>query len=147
MKKLYYLAIAAIVAICLSSCKSESPTFNQSDLQGLWRKNNSQEFVRFTSEKSDEASYLLGCEWNEAEDVHESDRLEAREKVGHPGNGWFKYELKTSGSLTEIHLTDNDGAEIPKIYVVTKLTSTDLEYHEKDKENWKFSFTKVVESK
>jgi hypothetical protein len=42
---------------------------------------------------------------------------------------------------------DNEGAEIPKEYIVSKLTSSELVYYEKDKENWKYSFTKVVETK
>ena len=151
MKKLYYLALAAVVGIALSSCKGSStnePKFKLSDLQGLWQRTNSEEFVRFTTEQSDEANYLLGLEWNEAEDVHESDRWESRETLGHPGNGWFKYWFETKdGGLHELHLMDNEGAVEPKEYIVSKLTSTDLEYYEKDRTSWKFSFTKVVESK
>ena len=61
------------------------------------------------------------------------------------GNGWFKYWLETKGDLHEIHLMDNAGAEIPKEYVVSYLSSTRLEYYEKDRSNNRFVFSKMVE--
>ena len=141
MRKIYYLALVALVGIAFSSCSllggDKTPNFQLSDLQGLWQRNNTQEYVRFTTEQSDEAGYLYGREWNEAEDVHEEDLLPQ-------GNGWFKYKFETNGNLTEIHLMDNGGAEIPKVYVVTKLTSDVLEYYEKDHSSSKFYFSKVV---
>ena len=71
-----------------------------------------------------------------------------REELGHPGNGWFKYKFETSNkNLTEIHLMDNEGAEIPKIYIVSVLTDTDLEYYEEDHKSIKYRFSKVVETK
>ena len=47
------------------------------------------------------------------------------------GNGWFKYKLVKS-DLTEIHLMDNGGADIPKVYVVVKLNEYELQY----KDEW-----------
>jgi len=80
--------------------------------------------------------------------VEEQDILDAREALGHPGNGWFKYDLKTSdGNLTEIHLMDNEGAEIPKVYIVSKLKDGALEYYEKDHASIKYSFTKLSQVK
>ena len=145
MKKLYYLAVAAVLGIAMSSCSligggSDTPTFKLGDLQALWEENNTQHYVRFTTEASDETGYYYGREWDEAEDVFEDDLLPY-------GNGWFKYELKTSGTLTEIHLMDNGGAEIPKVFVVSKLTDTSLEYYEKDRTSSKYYFTKVAERK
>ena len=139
----------ALVGIALASCNmfNNKPEYQLSDLQGLWQRNNTQEFVRFTTEQSDEAGYFLGCEWDEAEDVTEQDRIDARLELGYPGNGWFKYLFETTGSLTEIHLMDNGGAEIPKVYVVTVLTDTELSYYEKDHKSIKFSFSKVVAAK
>jgi len=154
MKKFYQLAICAIVALSLSGCFGGTiePEFRLSDLQGLWQRDNTQEFVRFTTEQSDEAGYLYGREWDEDDSeglaTYESDLLEARDKLGHPGNGWFKYKFTTSnGGLHEIHLMDNEGAEIPKEYIVSKLTASELVYYEKGRENWKYSFTKVVETR
>lgn len=153
MKKFYYLALCALVGLTLNSCGifggggNNDPKFNQADLLGLWQENNTEHFVRFSAEQSDEEGYLLGCEWNEDEDVHESDLIATRAELGHPGNGWFKYELKTTGTLTEIHLMDTEGAEIPKVYIVSKLADGELVYYEKDRENIKFSFTKLAETK
>ena len=153
MKKLYYLAVAAIVAISLSSCQQKAaPSFNLSDLQALWLQENDTtlHYVRFTTEQSDESPYLLGREWHENDPdgaVYEQDVLDAREFYGYPCNGWFKYEFKTTGDLTEIHLMDNGGAELPKVYVVSTLTDSQLSYYEKDRTSKKYTFSKVVESK
>lgn len=152
MKKYYYLAICVIVSLTLTGCfggsSNNTPAYSLSDLQALWQENNTEHFIRFTTEQSDEAGFLYGREWHEDEDVIEQDLINSREELGHPGNGWFKYEFKTSdGDLTEIHFMDNGGAEIPKIYVVSILNDSELSYYEKDKENWKYSFTKVVETK
>ena len=153
MKKYYYLAICVIVSLTLTGCfggssSDNDPSYSLSDLQALWQEDGTEHFVRFTTERSDEDPYYLGLEWDEADGIAEQDLLDAREELGHPGNGWFKYEFKTSGGdLTEIHLMDNGGAEIPKIYVVSILNDSELSYYEKDKENWKYSFTKVVETK
>jgi len=134
----------AIIGIALSSCSlfggggGNTPEYRLSDLQGLWLENNTQHYVRFTTEQSDETGYLYGREWDESEDIFEEDLMPQ-------GNGWFKYKFETSGDLTEIHLMDNGGAEIPKVYVVSKLTDTDLEYYEKDHKNSKYYFSKMVE--
>lgn len=163
MKNCKLLLFAATIAVVLSSCNpfgGKEPNFQLSDLQGLWLQNGDTtigHYVRFTNEQSNEAGYLYGREWTESDDVFEEDlryfRVDSTyvgdslvlDSVAIPGNGWFKYQLESKGDLHEIHLMSNDGAEIPKEYVVTVLTSTELVYHEKDKENWKTSFVKVVE--
>lgn len=155
MRKSIQFLFLAFVAVALASCdmfNKTTPSYSLSDLQGLWLRNNTQEFVRFTTEQSDETGYLLGREWNDAEwddpdMTYEEYLIWNRDKLGHPGNGWFKYQFKSTGDLTEIHLMDNGGAEIPKIYVVSKLTDTDLVYYEKEYPSIKFNFTKVVTTK
>ena len=146
MRKFYYLALVALVGIAFSSCSlfggsnGNNPEFRLSDLQGLWLENGTKHYVRFTTEQSNETGYFYGREWDEAQKVTE-DRLVPY------GNGWFKYQLETNGGLHELHLMDNDGAEIPAEYVVTKLTDTDLEYYDKDRKSNKYYFSKVVEQK
>ena len=127
----------ACIAIAMTSCygSSEEPTFIENDLLGLWQEKGTEAYVRFTSEQDETGEYKYGREWDESEDIFESDLLPY-------GNGWFKYKLVKS-NLTEIHLMDNGGAEIPKIYVVTKLTDTELQY--KDNFGTTHSFDKVVE--
>ena len=127
----------ACIMIAMTSCfgSSEEPTFVENDLLGLWQETGTEAYVRFTSEKDDTGEYKYGREWDESEDIFESDLLPY-------GNGWFKYKLVKS-DLTEIHLMDNGGAEVPKVYVVTKLTDTELQY--KDNFGTTHSFDKVVE--
>ena len=138
MKKFVLLALLAVAFIGCNMISPEKPEYRLSDLQGLWQEKNTEHFVRFTTEQSDQTNYLYGREWDEGEDVYEED-------LQPYGNGWFKYWFETSGNLTEIHLMDNGGAEIPKVYVVSKLTDTDLEYYEKDRKNIKFYFSKIVQ--
>lgn len=143
MRKSIQFLVLTFVAVALASCdmfNKTTPSYQLSDLQGLWQENNTEHYVRFTKEQSDETGYLYGREWDEAEDITEDDLLPK-------GNGWFKYLFETTGSLTEIHLMDNGGAEIPKVYVVTVLTDTELSYYEKDHKSIKFSFSKVVVTK
>lgn len=150
MRRINYLVLLAVIGVALTGCNifnPKTPEYYLSDLLGLWQETTvkgSQHFVRFTNEASDESPYLLGREWDEAEDIYEQDLIDARETLGHPGNGWFKFELKKEGELTEIHLMDNEGAEIPKIYVITTLSDTQLAYYEKDRKSNKFTFEKVV---
>ena len=143
MRKSIQILFLAFVAVALASCdmfNKTTPSYQLSDLQGLWQENNTEHYVRFTKEQSEETGYLYGREWDEAEDITEDDLLPK-------GNGWFKYLFETTGSLTEIHLMDNGGAEIPKVYVVTVLNDTELSYYEKDHKSIKFNFTKVVTTK
>lgn len=138
MRKIIYMALIAVIGLALTSCEPAQKDFYLSDLQGLWQEDNTQHYVRFTTEQSDEPNYLWGREWNEAQDVYEEDLIPY-------GNGWFKYWLEQTGKLTEIHMMDNGGAEIPKVYILTTLTSTKMAYYEKDQKSNKFSFTKMIE--
>lgn len=133
------MAVVALVGLAVAACSTDDLGFSESNLYGYWLEDGSEHYVRFTdSRKSDE--YQLGYEWNEAEDIHEEDVANNQE-----GNGWFKWQFTSkTGDLLEIQLMDNDGAEIPKSYVVTKLTDTELAYYEKDQKSNKFSFKKVV---
>lgn len=126
-----------VIAVAMTSCfgPSNEPDFVEADLLGLWQETGTEAYVRFTAEQDETGEYKYGCEWDESEDIFESD-------LQPYGNGWFKYKLVKS-DLTEIHLMDNGGAEIPKIYVVTKLTDTALQY--KDDFGTTHSFDKVVE--
>ena len=131
--------ILTIIVIAMTSCfnTSEEPTFVEADLLGLWQEKGTEVYVRFTNEKDNTGEYKYGREWDESEGVLESDLLPY-------GNGWFKYKLVKS-DLTEIHLMDNGGAELPKVYVVTKLTAGNLEY--KDNFGTTHVFEKVLEVK
>ena len=131
------VGLLVLVAVVMTSCfgPSNEPSFVEADLLGLWKEEGTEAYVRFTSEADETGEYKYGREWNEDDDVYEEDLLPY-------GNGWFKYKLVKS-DLTEIHLMDNGGAEVPKVYIVTKLTDTELQY--KDNFGTTHSFDKVVE--
>ena len=125
MKQRIVLSVLAVVAIAMTACLGPGPNpeeveFKQADLLGLWQEQNTEVFVRFTNEADESGEYHYGREWNESEDVFESD-------LKPYGNGWFKYKLVKT-DLTEIHLMDNGGADIPKVYQVLKLTAGELQY-------------------
>ena len=143
--KAFRFLLVALAGIVLSSCSlfgggDKEPSYQLSSLQALWLENNTQHYVRFTTEQSNETGYLSGREWDEADDIYEED-------LQPQGNGWFKYKFESNGGLHELHLMDNGGAEIPKEYIVSKLTDTDLEYYEKDYKSIKYRFSKVVSPK
>ena len=129
------------VLVAFSACNlfggGKDTSFSEGNLIGTWQEKGTEAFVCFTTERDSTAAYKYGYEWNEAEDVFPEDLVKY-------GNGWFKWKL-VKADLTEIHLMDNGGAEIPKIYTVTKLTDTDLEYQ--DDYKVKHVFQKVVSRK
>lgn len=134
-KRTILFGVLAIVAMVMISCQSDKPTFQEADLLGLWQENGTEAFVRFTAEKDSTGEYKYGREWDESDDMSESD-------LKPYGNGWFKYKLVKS-DLTEIHLMDNGGADIPKVYTVLNLTEDALQY--KDDRGVTTTFAKVVE--
>lgn len=133
MKKFLYVALIAIIGICLVSCEKEQKEFYLSDLQGEWIEDGTEHHVRFTQEQADEANYFWGCEWG-VDDVREEDLV-------YHGNGWFKYNLNEK-NLLEIHKMDYGWADIPKEYVLVLLSSTKMTYYPKDYKKEKVSFTK-----
>ena len=130
------IGILAVIAVVMTSCfgPTNEPSFVEADLLGLWQEAGAEAYVRFTSEQDETGEYKYGREWDESEDVYEEDLQQY-------GNGWFKYKLVKS-DLTEIHLMDNGGADIPKVYVVVKLTDAELEYRDEYKITHRF--VKVV---
>ena len=124
-------SVLALIAVTMTSCwENPAPeqVFNEEDLLGLWAKTNASYsdsvpvvFVRFTDEMDSTGEYKYGREWDESEDIYEED-------LKPYGNGWFKYKLDIKNDLTEIHLMDNGGADVPKIYRVVKLTEYELQY-------------------
>ena len=134
-KRTILFGVLAIVAMVMISCQADKPTFQEADLLGLWQEEGKEAFVRFTAEKDSTGEYKYGREWDESDEMSESD-------LKPYGNGWFKYKLVKS-DLTEIHLMDNGGADIPKVYTVLNLTEDALEY--KDDRGVTTTFAKVVE--
>ena len=126
------LGILVLVSVVMTSCfgPSNEPSFVEADLLGLWQEEGTEAYVRFTSEADETGEYKYGREWDEGDEVSEGDLTPY-------GNGWFKYKLVKS-DLTEIHLMENGGADIPKVYQVVKLTAGELEYRDEYKNTHRF---------
>ena len=126
MKKSTILfGVVAIVVMMMTSCQMEKPSFQEADLLFLWKNAGQEAFVRFTTEADPTGEYKYGREWNEDEGTFESDLKQY-------GNGWFKYKLVNS-NLTEIHLTDNGFADVPKVYRIVELNEYELQYEDRGK--------------
>ena len=134
-KNILRIAIVALVGALMASCVGVEEPMN-GNIVGLWLEDGTEHYVRFTTEQAD-TTYQYGYEWDEADKVTEEDVLNDK-----PGNGWFKWLLEKP-QLTEIHLMNNGGADICKIYTITKLTETELQYYEKEQPKNKFSFSRM----
>lgn len=134
-KRTILFSVLAGLAMIMISCQADKPTFQEADLLGLWQEDGTEAFVRFTAEKDSTGEYKYGREWDESDEMSESD-------LKPYGNGWFKYKLVKS-DLTEIHLMDNGGADIPKVYTVLNLTEDALQY--KDDRGVTTTFAKIAE--
>ena len=110
--KLILIAILAVSAIIvsMSSCSPDPDVeLDKTLLYGKWQETNS---LNFEVYKSDGTGYT----WDEADDVTEAEAQP------------FTWTLE-DGILTHIHIMEM-GAEIPKVYTVTKLTATELSYED-----------------
>ncbi len=139
MKKWYFLALIALIGFAFSSCENmgkKQKEYFVEDLQGKWCKDGQQDYRRFATEQASREGYYWGWEWDEGEDVQESDR------TSHPyGNGWFMYTIQ-GNQLLEIEKTEYGWADIPKVYIISELTSTKLVYYPKDYPKDKRYYTK-----
>ena len=140
-KRIVFLSVLAVIALTMTSCWNvPEVVIDEAKLLGKWIKDDATgldsvpvEFVRFTDELDPTREYKYGRQWNVSEDIYEED-------LKPYGNGWFKYKLVNS-KLTEIHLMDNGGADVPKIYTVLQLTDDVLKY--KDDRDVITTFVKV----
>ena len=110
--KLLLISILTVSAIIfsMSSCAPDPEVeLDQTLLYGKWQENNSRNFEVY---KADGTGYT----WDEADDVTEAEAQP------------FTWTLEES-ILTHIHIMEM-GANIPKVYTVTKLTATELAYED-----------------
>ncbi len=140
-RNLLIISLFCLTAAFFASCKPEAQTFSVADLFGKWESPtiskanpSAKQYCVFLSEKDDSGEYYWGKTWDEGEDVTEADV----DKEKH-GNGWMKWKL-VEASLTEIHMMSVSQAGVPKIYTVTLLNASKLEY--KDDFGKTYSWTK-----
>ncbi|MUP39172.1 hypothetical protein [Labilibaculum euxinus] len=107
---LFFLCIAA-AALFSTSCSEEEthPSFDESLIIGKWKSGTL--FERYDSDKS-------GATWDTADDVKESEAQK------------FTWTI-TKDQLEQIHITEINGTtKIPKVYTITNLTASSLEYED-----------------
>ena len=110
--KLFLISILAVFAIIvsMSSCSPNNDVeLDQTLLYGKWQETNS---LNFEVYKADGTGYT----WDEADDVTEAEAQP------------FTWTLE-GDVLTHIHIMEM-GANIPKVYTITKLTATELTYED-----------------
>ena len=110
--KLFLISILAVFAIIvsMSSCSPDNDVeLDQTLLYGKWQETNS---LNFEVYKADGTGYT----WDEADDVTEAEAQP------------FTWTLE-GDVLTHIHIMEM-GANIPKVYTITKLTATELTYED-----------------
>lgn len=125
MKKINLLLTAVVfaaVAVIMSSCGQTEVEYDKALLTGKWQdKAKTTLYYVYNSDGS-------GYTWDEADDITEDEAQK------------FTWTLE-GDDLTQIHIMEM-GATVPKTYVVTNLTDTELAY--KDELGGKtYTFTKV----
>ena len=157
MKKILYFAAFIAVVAGFVSCQ-KTTTYSKDDLIGRWqapsdsRPNDTLQYRVFLAEidPEEKEEYRFGYEWDMGDHEGWDDNqgtyedylmTPISENGDYHGNGWYKWKLEPNGELTIINLMHNGGADIPKTYTVTVLTSTNLTF--KDGFGVSHSYTKV----
>ena len=117
-KTLFYLSMCIVVSMLAVSCETEPISFDESLLIGKWQSGTL--FYKYLAD-------YTGGTWDTADNVLEEEAQD------------FNWTL-VDAELTHIHILEIGGS-VPKIYMVTELTSTTLTYN--DDFGVEFSFTKV----
>lgn len=140
MRKVNYFALIALFGLALTSCDKAQKEFHLSDLQGLWKNDQTTTwYMRFTADKAEYGeNYYWGREWDTKDDDSEEDLINDPER--YHGNGWFQYKLEQDGDFIYINMMNNKGADIPKPYKMVVLTSSKMTFQDDLKE--KKNFTK-----
>lgn len=138
MKQLLYgLSLVCLCTLVMNSCSiSPSVEWEEDVLIGRWQNSaNPDEYYVYTTETTEDGTHQYGYTWDESDDVFEKDVLSERY-----GNGWFKWKIEKR-DLIQIHLMENEGADIRKEYTITSLTENMLVYEETLKSGSKIKYT------
>lgn len=137
MKKSYLFMAFAAIAIIFSSC--EPLEVNETYLYGCWQNSDpgSQEYMRFLTAEQEamDGEYHFGKEWNEGDGVYEGD-------LTYKGNGWFKWKIIQT-NMTRINFMENGTTQVPKTYVVKKLTTSDMQLQDPNDKSLNYYYHKV----
>jgi len=90
---------------------------------GRWQSEENPHWYRVYTSDWETEDYFWGKEWNEDEDVLETD-------LRWHGNGWFLWKLE-GNTVSELVVTDGCLAVIPHQYTITSITAEKMTYTEK----------------
>ncbi len=125
MKKiLFCLAVFTMASYIFVSCETDDASFDETLLTGKWLSD-----AQTQPDKNTYYKYLAngtGATWDIDDDVTEEEAQE------------FTWSLVKS-ELTHIHILEMGGT-VPKVYTVTELTASKLEYYDDFKS---FSYSKI----
>lgn len=108
MKRYYFLGLLLMGMMFLfASCEPDKKSFNPALMEGYWLRN-STEYYYYNSDGT-------GYTWDESDDVMESEAQN------------FTWTL-SGDQLRLVHKLESSNAVVPKVYTVTELTSSLLEY-------------------
>lgn len=109
-RAIYYLMTLVLFTAVFASCSSneDSMMYDQNLLVGKWKSGTL--FYRYNAGGT-------GGTWDTSDDVTESEATK------------FEWTLDKS-NLTHIYLMETRAAGVPKVYTVTKLTESELQYHD-----------------
>lgn len=139
--KFSVFSLLIVVAAVLIGCNPKEPIeYSLSDMQGLWKEDGTEHFMRFTTDAADslKTGYLWGYEWDEGDGTEESDLFEPDMKYG---NSWFIYSLEGEKWL-QINAMSIGSGVIPETYVITTLNKSMFEYYKEGYKNEKQTYTK-----
>ena len=118
-KYLLYSCYFFVLCLAVTSCGETDKDYDRTLIPGKWKQGTMFEYYN---------SNGTGHTWDEGDDVTEDEAQK------------FRWKLEKD-ELTQIHLMEISGAEIPKVYAITELTPTNFRY--KDSYGKTFSFIKV----
>ncbi|MCQ2348051.1 MAG: hypothetical protein MJZ65_02565 [Paludibacteraceae bacterium] len=122
------LTLCTVLMFVVTGCKEGEVEDPETMLVGYWQRTNTNQYVRFMHDDGEmRDGYYLGYEWDEDDEVYEDDLW----NYMYHGNSWFEWYTTVDNKdnkLTQIHLMDNGGADIPRIYTITTLTETTLSF-------------------
>lgn len=139
--KFSVFSLLIVLGAVLVGCGQTDPIeYSLSDMQGLWRENGTEHYMRFTTDAADslKTGYLWGYEWDEGDGTEESDLLQPDMKYG---NSWFIYHLEGQKWFQTNTMSIGSGL-IPETYIITVLNSSTFEYYKEGYKNEKQAYTK-----
>ena len=123
LRMLAALCLLPLCCACVPEDIDPDVSFDINLLPGKWCQQGTQLFYVYRSDGT-------GYTWDEADDISEAEAQA------------FTWEVDGS-EMIHIHLTETGTAEVPKYYIITALSSSELRYHDAYVTSKTYTFIKV----